>query len=238
MQGSRAHAVAATDVAAHVARYRDLRKKLIALHHDVQKKHLSKDALTKSARRLGIPVQGRTFLFRCSEELSILMDYCLYDHRDIPYEGPARNAIERCLDRDPPLAGTDERAILEACSAARYTIIRVEAVHEGLGIEAYDLLDGRAFLLTDLGLGSSARKGAVLAVRVVAPFGIHMTTGNLLPIDASIAGTIESAVHPGVRRKTAAEIVAMSPAEKAGMSAAIIRACLTAGASEYIYMQE
>ena len=57
-----------------LVRYRSLREKQKALHHEF-KDYLSKGAVVKSAKRLGIYYKNRSLMLGSSEEMSILMDY-------------------------------------------------------------------------------------------------------------------------------------------------------------------
>src|SRR6266542_4126127 len=123
-----------------LTRYRHVREKQIQVHQDLLKNYLPKDAMVKSAKKLGIPFKHNTFVFGSSEEMSILMEYCLHDYREIPFKGKPQNAIEKRLDRDPPSPGSDELEILTASAAARYTLLVSESVEKGLGANVLDLL--------------------------------------------------------------------------------------------------
>ena len=58
----------------------------------------------------------------------------------------------------------------------------VEAIESGLGIHVRDLRSQAELLVLDLGLGSSAEPGLILATRIVSVAGIHMTGGAAIPL--------------------------------------------------------
>jgi hypothetical protein len=221
-----------------LTRYRNVREKLIKLHHDLHRNYVPTSAMVKSAKRLGIPCEHKTFMFGSSEEMSVLVDYCLYDYREIPFKGKPQNAVERRLDRDPPPPGSDELEILNACAAARYTLLFVESVEKGLGATVLDAFAQERFFLTDVGFGNSAVPRMAMAARIVSPFRFNMTTGTALPLDQPTAQELTSELRPLLADKTVQELEAMSPGEKSRMSATIIRLCLGAGAADRINYAE
>jgi hypothetical protein len=221
-----------------LTQYRTVREKLIALHHDLHRNYVPTSAMVKSAKRLGIPYEHNTFMFGSSEEMSVLVDYCLYDYREIPFKGKPQNAIEKRLDRDPPPPGSYELEILNACAAARYTLLVVESVEKGLGAAVLDAFAQERFFLTDVGFGNSAVPRMAMAARVVSPFGINMTTGTALPLDRATAEQIAGELRPLLADETVEGLQAMSPGDKSRMSATIIRLCLGAGAADRIQYAE
>src|SRR6266545_7024430 len=164
-----------------LARYRVLRA-FARRQSDAFVNYLSKDAIVKGARRLGLCDSGRTICFENESETDVLLDYCIYDHRDLAAGKQSRTAVERFAVQARPRPGTDELVMLEAALAARYTVLLVKKAVPGVGVEVTDALRGQPFLLVDVGLSTTAVPGLGLATRVMMADGIHMTTGAALPI--------------------------------------------------------
>jgi len=107
-----------------VKRYKHLRaagKELIHKLHDT----ISRDDfdIFKAAKKLTLPVQGRTFIFEQGEtDTTALMDFLLLDFR-----AGGRRPVDCC---DPEAAGfsEDEKALLEAFRSARSSLFEVVSV--------------------------------------------------------------------------------------------------------------
>jgi len=217
-----------------IARYQELRAASRRLHSSLAA-CVSRDALRRSARRLGIVFDGRTLSFEAECEVDILFDYCIYDFRELARGKPGRNAIERLMATSPPPEGSVERLVLGAMLEARYGLFRVMSVIEGLGVEVTDVFRKRSFVLTDLGLSKSAYAGMLLAGRVIAPDGVHMTTGAFLPVgDRGMLEDVLDALEEDVGGPATESPEELSVRERARMSAAIIRACLANDASQSV----
>jgi hypothetical protein len=89
--------------------------------------------------------------------------------------------------RSEAAEGSDERIILEAMLKARFTLVSVEKVIPKVGVQAVDHIYGKAFLLADVGLSETARRGVVLATRLLPLRRFTMTTGAPLTFDPELA---------------------------------------------------
>jgi hypothetical protein len=217
-----------------IARYQELRAASRRLHSSLAR-FISMDALRRSARKLGITFDGRTLSLEAESEADILCDYCIYDFRELARGKPGRNAIERLMATSPPPEGSIEMVLLRAMLEARYGLFRVMSLVEGLGVELNDVFRKRSFVLTDLGLSQSAFAGMLLAGRVIAPDGVHMTTGSCMPVgDRDTLEDILDALEDDVGGPAIETPEELSVRERARMSAAIIRACLANDASQRV----
>jgi hypothetical protein len=196
-------------------------------------KTLSKDVMDEGGRALGILHQG-ILVFDSEDEMAILMDYCIHDVRR-----QGRNAIERYLAESPPPPDSDEMVFLQGLREARYGLFLVEEVERGVGVQARDPVRGDTFFLVDVGLGTSAVPGLVLATRVTRPDNIPMTTGAGLP-----AGTIPQHAWAGWLQEAANTWAAfekkgpVSPERESERTATLIRSCLERGAGDNIRYQD
>jgi hypothetical protein len=162
-------------------------------------------------------------------EIAVLMDYCLYDVRR-----QGRSTVERFLAESPPPAGSDEMILLQAMRAAHYPLFAVEAVERGVGVLARDLRRDEPCSIVDVGFGSTAPVGVMLAARYMAPEGIGMTTGAGLPV-----GMLPVAERAAFLRQVTATLQVtdfrnLSPGQASELTARIIRTCLEHGAAERI----
>src|SRR5262249_53699167 len=137
LQGNGAREKRANIMSAHahlVPTYLRLRKMGTALNHKLVQT-LSKDVLDEGGRKLGILKKG-TLVLGSEDELAVLMDYCIYNI----YRG-GRNAVEKMLEDSPP-SNPDELTLLEAQTAAYYSIFQVVDVERGAGVMVEDTLRG------------------------------------------------------------------------------------------------
>lgn len=155
--------------------YKWLRTAMKPLHHAIIKR-IPETALTEAARGLGMLDDDRRFIFRCPEERTILFDHALYA---VPHEG--KTTIERYAEAREPKATGAEARLLCAMLRSRYTIVRIEKCHAGLGCEISDALYGGNRFLMDAGFGSTSRSGLHQAGRVLDMGEYIITSGASLP---------------------------------------------------------
>jgi hypothetical protein len=210
-------------------RYRHLRATMRELHSQLLDT-LQKDTVTKCGRKLGFMVDG-TLVFKNEDESSVLMDYCLYEG----WSGQ-HNAISRFLDQQPYDPGSDEMVMLEAMSRARYSLLQVESVAKGVGVNCRDLLRGDGGSIVDEGLGNTACPGVVFGCHLVMLPKMSITTGAPLPIDADALENILHALEDGTRGIGQVDFDNLSPQEQAELSSIVIRCALAMGASSRVKM--
>jgi SEC-C motif len=204
--------------------YLRLRKLSMSLNHKLVET-LDKEIMDEGGHKLGILQKG-TLVLGSEDELSVVMDYCIYN----VYRG-GRNAVQRMLADSPP-SNPDERALLEAQSKARYSIFQVSDVESGVGVTLVDLLRKDTIFLVDVGFGKSTRKGFGLAGRVIPQDGFFMSAGAMLPFDGRAAKRAERDLERWLAKGK--DFARLTAAEEADLTAQIIRACLETGASEHI----
>ncbi len=208
-----------------LARYRQLR----TIQRDLNRilpDMLPRNAIPECGTLLGV-YKDDTLVLGSESEMSVLMDYCLYDYR---WDG--HNVIERYVSQTPIEAGSDKRILLDAMLKPRYSLFVVDDVVSGLGVQTRDLFRGDSGFIVDVALSETAVKRFVLACRIISPDNgrLSMTTGAGLPIDRPIMERIIQEI-PERFGKTGGEIAQMPPDKAAEFSAAIIRSCLEGNAS-------
>jgi hypothetical protein len=125
------------------------------------------------ARRLGL-VATEEEATRCDlDELDPAADLALY-----AAGADGTSAVRRyARERGKRLSGI-EKQVLEAMSAATFSIFRVEGCHRGAGVDVTDLISGMRLWVVDRGLEDSVFAGAELALRLFQPDEFWMTTGS------------------------------------------------------------
>lgn len=210
-----------------LARYTHLRQVGLELNNRLVEA-LDRSALDEGGKKLGI-LKRNVLTLDTEDEIAVLMDYCLHDVRR-----HGANAVDRYLAETPPAAESDEMVLLQALRQARYSLLVVESAEPRVGVHVRDLLRDEPLFLVDVGLGSTAAAGMVLAGRVMAPEGIGMTTGAALPV-----GVLSAAERARLLDGLKATFKGMnfrnlSPEEAGELAATIIRTCLRQGAAERI----
>ncbi|MBI2934138.1 MAG: hypothetical protein HYY29_01070, partial [Chloroflexi bacterium] len=150
-----------------------------------------------------------TLVFQSESEMSVLMDYCIYDYR---WDGS--NVIEKYLGSTTWEPGSDERILLEAMRQARYSVFAVEKVEKGVGVLTHDLLRGDSGFIMDVALSETATDDIALACRIISPGGgtFSMGTGAGIPASGDILMRIAKRMEEKIPTfgKTVREITRLS----------------------------
>jgi hypothetical protein len=213
--------------ASKLVRYKHLRHVGLELNNRLVAS-LSKNALEEGGKALGILRNG-VFVLGNEDESNVLMDYCLHDVRE-----DGINAIERFLAKSPPAPGSDELLILQAKRAAWYSLFVVEQAEPGVGVHVRDLLRQQQLFLTDMGLGSSAPAGAVLASRIMTIEGIHATTGAALPLGIFPAAAQQQILSTLANAFLGADLASLPPEDASRLAAMVIQGCLKSGSADRV----
>jgi len=213
-----------------MARYEKLRTLGRNLNNKLIKR-VSREAIMESAKKLGI-IEDGVLVFENEEEISILMDYCIYDFR-----ADGRNAIDRYLVESPPSVGSDEYLLLKAMARSRFSLFQVEDIVQGLGVVVQDLLGRDAFLIVDINLSRTAPKGIVLAARIISPETFHMTSGAFLVVSRDVLLRLAEALSERFG-KPLEDYARLSFEQNSELSALVIRTCLEGGASHQVVYED
>jgi len=160
-----------------VAHYRRLRAASRVLSSKVQvaTRSLDFDPI-KAAKKMTIPVKGRTLIFDGEMETAALMDFYLHE-----FQKGGRCPLQ-CCDPVAMRLSADERDLLEAHMAARTSLFKVVAVEPGIAqLQLSDVLSpGQPdVMLSDIAMSQmgAATSEVLLFLRVVACQGIRMSSG-------------------------------------------------------------
>jgi hypothetical protein len=172
-----------------LARYRHLRE-ISMQHHFAIMKLISRDAMLRHARGLGLTV-GKTFVLDRTEDLSLAFDLAVYT-------APAdrSRAVDRYARSARFAPGSDEALVLEAMCNARFSVILVQRRHPVAGLIVTDYFRKVDLWLVDEGLEISLTAGTAFATRYFAPDRFVMTSGAGMPVDRDLlARALDSAPH-------------------------------------------
>lgn len=218
--------------AALVERYKAVRKAGLAFNMELIKQ-LPKAAAPECGKKLGLFKAG-TLILNNEDEIAILYDHCLHHFRRA-----GKNAIERHAEQSPPAPGTLEAEYVEALLAARYCVLRVEALRPGLGVALRDLVTGERLDLMDLSLADTATVGTELVGRILPLPDFNMSSGTMVPLPF---GVYEDKVVPVLRKYFPAEAEApppaLSPSQWASLEAQLIRVALREGGLDNVFYSD
>jgi len=174
-----------------LATYNVYRQASRELMNKVTKASLSRDAIDRSAKLLGI-TRGGVLVFDSEEEMTVLFDFAINDYRV-----RGKNAIELYAETKKP-ANEVEREILAGFSSAHTSLFRVTSVSRSDNtVVLRDLLDdGDDVQLTDVNLSKTAERGFLLFLRVVPLRDFRMTSGFMF----AFAGSLEGRLLAGYKR--------------------------------------
>ncbi len=207
-----------------IERYARLRKVSMRLNHKIIEATLPRAAVVEMGRRLGL-VKGRTLVLDTEDQMSVVMDLCLYD---LVQDG--KNAIERYAERYAPPPRTEEYEVLQAMLQARYRIMLPQLGIEGAGVQCVDVLTREELFLMDFGL-SRCPLDVALGTRAIPLGRFWMTGGAGLPAHReSIEEALARLQQQGLLRNDR-----FTDPHRAAIT--IVRAFLEGGASEYVEYQ-
>jgi hypothetical protein len=215
-----------------LAEYKSLRAKSRHLNSTLTKL-VPKSAIMDAAQKLGLR-KGKLLAFGDEDEISVLLDYCLYSFRR-----GGKTIIERHLENNPWAECSEETTLLRAMVRSFYSLFVVKSLHKGRGVTLFDLLRGVTFLLMDVGIGSTALPGMLFAGRVLPLRGYFMTSGAFLPVDHDLAEEIVMSIPDRYLQVEDNEArLILSHRDEAIVSARIIRKALKRGAMETMAYME
>jgi hypothetical protein len=192
----------------------------MALNHRIIRA-IPRQAYDEIGDALGIRRNG-TLVFDSTDMTSVLMDCCLYDW----FEN-GKNLVQRCAEMHPATPGTEESYLLQACLQAKYRILVAQSAVPGAGLHCQDVLNGGELFLMDLALSQSIPDDkAALATRTIPLGAYSMTGGAGLPISS------KKAILDALRRIDSEHYKTLQG--PGGVALSISRACLAAGAADYI----
>jgi len=220
-----------TDGAARlVKRYQQLHQIAWKLNNEILPNYLPRQAHETCAKKLGLWQRG-TLVLESEDEIGVLIDYCIHDFRP-----KAGNAVEQYVADANPDPDSDEYVVLKAMRESFHTLVQVAEVLPGVGVRVVDLsAEGCEYLIVDLGFGTSAKKGWMLAARIL-PFDEFVTTsGAGLPVDEGTLAEIRRSILPRYGTDKDGRCPLHGGRQKAGdLAAAIIRLCLSRHAMDRI----
>jgi hypothetical protein len=209
---------------ADVQRYSRLRTSCRELNAKIVKT-LPMEALKDIASRLGMWKQNKIFL-RHDDELSVLMDACLYD-----WIHDGTNWVENYAKNHIPAPNTNEYELLRAYRRASYKIVKVDSQIEGAGVYCSDFYSGDELFIMDMGLSVSPVNLTVCTRMIfLKPFWI--TGGTALIADPNTVQNI--AAH--LMKRELVQNYAFTDQHEAALT--VIQMLLEAGAIANIKYQE
>jgi len=197
-----------------VARYTRMRKIGFNLNMALSK-CLSQGAIEATARRLGLWQDG-TVVFDNEDQSCVMFDQAIHG-----YFQDGKNAVDRYVDQHPQVPGSDQEAAFAATKRAFHSLFQVQDPVPGVGVHVRDGLYDRRYFLADVGFSNSARKGAVLASRVLQVEDFIMTTGAPLPVDRD---ALEKITRLAVLKNSSRDLPVMSRQELADVAASVTAA--------------
>jgi len=195
-------------------------------------KRLPEGALQESAKKLGL-IKAGTFILNQDDEIAIAYDYSLHHHRRV-----GKNIIERTLETDPPVAGSDEALYLDALRTARFSVFTVETVKSALAVELIDQVTRTPVEVMDRSLASTGNPGLVVVGRLLAFGDFNCSSGSLIPISPVVH---QSRIEPVIGKyfpDEASRKIQLSPARRAAFEAEIVRIALHAEADVAFYTDD
>ncbi len=191
-------------------------------------KYIPRDVMEEAGKNLGI-LRGKTFVLGSEDESPILADHSIHDiYRN------GQNSVDRCLEKSPYPADSDEQRILEGLKEALFSVFIIRDIERGVGVVVEDILHGGRHLIVDISMSQSGVLGLVFVGRIFTVDGITMTTGAFLPLGLA-EGWKGQALLDQVKEQWQKEVSLASPKETVGKHhATLLRTALQMGAGDHV----
>ena len=156
-------------------RYKQLRQIGMGLMGAITRS-LPKELILQAARDLRLLDKKGRIVCDTEDETSFIMDRAIHD---IPW--PEQRFIEIYHQNEAAKLSVDQQAYLRAHIQPVFSLYEVLKVSRGRGVWLVNLFSPEEFFLMDTGLGTTAEKGCLLAIRVIRLDGICFTSGVSMP---------------------------------------------------------
>jgi hypothetical protein len=210
-----------------LTRYRRLRQ-ISKEHHQAVLDIIAPDVVLDWARRIDL-TQGKTVVSDSEYEIGLAEDLAIY---------VARLGRSYPLDRYARAAGfapgSDEAIVLAAMRHARFSLWRVERLHETAGLVLRDLLRDEEIWLLDEAMAQNARPGMEMAARLVQPDRFAMTARLIVRIIPELMTLPELMKEVLTRVPALKRLQGGALAEDPRFATAIYRAAVAAGVMDFV----
>ncbi len=177
-----------------IEKYKKIRATARNLTRNIMK-YAPKFVLIKAAGDLNMRSPKGVFVFDSEEETNYLMDRCFYD---IYWQD--KSLIQHFIDTDEyRQLSEEEQTIVKGMRTTYYSLFEITDVNPSEAtVWLKDLLGDMAYIVTDLSMSLTARKGGLLATRIKQIEGIYMLTGAGCPFEEEH----KEVLLEGLKRKT------------------------------------
>jgi len=156
-----------------IARYKKWRKIGIQLNDKIIDK-IPKELILQAARDLRMLGKGNVLVFDSEDETSYLMDRAIYDAK-IDGKWFIDVYIEQ-YSKDDCLTNNEKR-LLEAMRKSFYSLFIIDEIKHGKGVHLIDVFSEGELFLTDIGFSFTAKRGLLIATRVISIDDLNFTGG-------------------------------------------------------------
>ncbi len=154
--------------------YRNIGKEL---NNKILDEAIDNEALSSGAKTLGIEIKGRTIIFDDESDVSVLMNYLIYEHRI-----RGERVIEWYRDQ---VGGEmpEERVLLDAMASAKSSLYQVGASEPYRAlVHLFDVInEGVVMEVTDINFSQTLWPGALIFLESIELEAFTMTSGIAFP---------------------------------------------------------
>ncbi len=172
-----------------IEKYKNIRETSRALNNEIIKV-IPKAVIDRTAKDMRLLFKG-VLVLDSEDEIGFLFDRIIYD---VPWDG--RSALEHFETESDYQLSEMENEIFQAMKNAYFSLFEVVGSVPDECVQLADLLSDNQIELTDLSMSISARKGLLLAIRILEIQDIIMSTGSGYPFQADQKDVLISGVKP------------------------------------------
>ena len=156
-----------------IDKYQLYRKKGKKLNDLIIKRQINRELLTEAAKKLGIPLKNNTFIFNSEDEMSVLMDFAIYECAKT-----GKNCIA-LYKEDIDTNDNIEKELLEGMLLSYTSLFKITSIIEKENkIMLADVLNKKEDIsFIDFGLSMTGTPGMLIFTRIIPLKDFSMTSG-------------------------------------------------------------
>jgi len=172
-----------------IEKYRNIRETGRSLNNEIIKV-IPKVIIDRTAKDMRLSFK-RVLVLDSQDEIGFLFDRIIYD---VPWDG--KSALEHFETESDYQLSEMENEIFQAMKSAYFSLFEVVGSVPDEYVQLVDLLSDNQIKLTNFSMSISARKGLLLAIRILEIQDIIMSTGAGYPFQAEQKDLLISGVKP------------------------------------------
>ena len=196
---------------------------VLTSHQNRAVQSVPRTTFRKWAKTFGL-VEGDKLLLESEGELTILLDFLIYHHRQ-----RGKTLVQTYLAKLPLTDEPEEKLVRQAMAGPRFSMFEVRESHSFTGIVVRDLVQGGVAFVVDEALSTSAKPGLLLASRLLPLPDYWMTSGAGFPLSPEVVEVVKGVFLPALKTVQGHDLAELVSAAEDELAAVVIGVAMRDG---------